>query len=83
MDFNYRTRQWWESGDTVLAFAHTLETLDLFQDIKEALYYFEKPWKWDAHREVIMALEEEGYYVDDYSMWEGIDKLMQWDIETR
>lgn len=40
------TDDWWQDRDETLAFAHVLADTFTRWSAKDAIYYFEKPWKW-------------------------------------
>ena len=43
-----KTARWWEHQAEVLTFARVLHSGGEFETVEDALYFIEKPWKWDA-----------------------------------
>lgn len=54
---------WWTEHDELVRFAHVLDGNGEFADASDAIYFFEKPWKWEEeHVEWVNASRpEEGY----------------------
>jgi hypothetical protein len=65
--------KWYNDYDTVVGFAKILESAGEIEDAKEAILYFEKPWKYDPEYEAWIELEKPGK--KDGNWDEFIDKL--------
>lgn len=50
--------KWYDDKAKLLSFASHLELKGAFPDIKEAIYFFSKPWKWnEEYQDLIMELD--------------------------
>lgn len=62
---------WWEDHSERLAFANYLADNGYITTIEQALYYFEKPWKWESEHTywALAGWEKAEGYIDttDYS----------------
>jgi hypothetical protein len=62
---------WWEDHSELVAFAHALDGNGEFADAEDAIYFFEKPWKWEAEH---VAWGNAGRPADTY---EWLDELRE------
>ena len=61
------------SYDTTNAFAWLLYEHGILQSVRDVLYFYEKPYKWQQEYEDIMGIIGDYYGTDDVHITEAID----------
>lgn len=62
-------RPWYENHGGLVAFAKALNEWGAFHSAGQAIYFFEKPWKWEAAHHVYVAAGRPVPGEDGWRQW--------------